>query len=894
MTDAPEPQLQILEAALLEAQESLQASKLLNEKQTAELNAKELLLARKNERIEELLQSARDRETQIGVKNGEIVLLTTRLTSLETEIRDLQDQLRKEEEEFSMICAALEAKEKALAKQAQQVESSTDSETQLRKELDRAQVMIRRLERNVQDAHPEQADACLSPRSFHENQLIQLRDDAIQAKTREVWLLMGQNDQLRVQMDALEGAMQDLQANFMANENEVARKQRKIEKLEAEMDALQASRIQAEGREKAMEIATTQNAKLLQALEAQEYVNEELQERALRAERDCEQLRSTHRSYLEKSAVNEVEVMHKTREAEEKNNIVNGLQEKLQRERRSLQEELSSARLNFQLEIEKMQSELIMRRNKQYELTLKLQDVEARYHDAGDALETTTERLQATQCRMEELELVLQDALEWKRQLETTLATQKLEAAKVSSDQTKRLVSIEKEATVLKAQLRELTESMAKKISHEKHMELQLREAKQRVEAERNLASEQKERIRRLVQELTRESQARAELELEQQLVREQMDSLRHQMEVAMRDAVSQQRKIEEKSKSWADKHDQLAKECALAEAGKCKLVQKYAEAFKVAVTANSTHIISLWSSSGSLDLRECSLIDQDLRHLLRMLEGAPSSLTYVDLRSNRLTFDGMRVLLQFAQKTLQARASQSIGAGSYAPSLREIDLRQNFISIDGIRLVASGLGHGGTDVANSTSNLSYGSPSLQTTSSLVKHVVVANDGRIECFAPPSSEVSGKEPILVINITSNFDPDMLAAEMRKRSRRTKPVDIGNNNAPQSCAVAKNSATGKDPLEEIYGVDLVNEFLGSGNKFLSSSMSQAGNNSNSMGRRKSISTKLDKPTEQAGSTGLQPRSSTPTLVSYSTTDRSGSIPVLSPRIAPTSSLPRLSG
>ncbi|KAF1328510.1 hypothetical protein FI667_g6755, partial [Globisporangium splendens] len=242
--EAPSRVLQ-LEADLIELNETAHAFKLLNEKQTAELNAKEILLARKQERVDELVQQLQTRDAQLENLRSELLSRDARIKDLLAQVDELQDQLKKDEEDFFMVTAALESQELVVAKRNQEIAAVNDREQQLRKELDRAQVIIRRLEKNVEELHPEQADACLSPRSFHENQLIQLRDDAITAKTREVWLLTCQNDQLRVQLDDLEVAMEQLQTSYISKENDVARKQRKIDKLEMEIDALQVSKSQA-------------------------------------------------------------------------------------------------------------------------------------------------------------------------------------------------------------------------------------------------------------------------------------------------------------------------------------------------------------------------------------------------------------------------------------------------------------------------------------------------------------------------------------------------------------------------------------------------------------------------------------------------------------------------
>uniref|UniRef100_K3WT19 Uncharacterized protein n=1 Tax=Globisporangium ultimum (strain ATCC 200006 / CBS 805.95 / DAOM BR144) TaxID=431595 RepID=K3WT19_GLOUD len=649
--EAPSRVLQ-LEANLVELNEAAHAFKLLNEKQTAELNAKEILLARKQDHVDELVQQLQTRDAQLESLRSELLSRDAHIRDLLAQVDELQDQLKKDEEDFSMVTAALEAQEIVVTKKNQEIAMINDCEQQLRKELDRAQVIIRRLEKNVEELHPEQADACLSPRSFHENQLIQLRDDAITAKTREVWLLTGQNDQLRVQLDDLETAMEQLQTSYISKENDMARKQRKIDKLEMEIDALQVSKSQAQGREKAMEIATTQNAKLLQALEAQERMTEATTERADRTERECEQLRQSLHAFLEKSAASDVEAIHKTKQAEEKTAIVTTLQEKLQRERKALQQELSNARMHSQLEIEKIQSELVMRRNKQYELTLKLQDVEARLHDTSDAAETAGEQLLATRCRMEELECVLHDALQWKQQLEDKVAADATEAARAQETHAKQLHETQSEIAILTAQLQELKQGLVKKLAQEKYLERQAVEFKQLVESKDAFVREQNERIHRLVQEVNREAQTRAEVELEKQLLHDQLDTCRKQMVSTLQEAADQTRRAQENTKRIATKFEQLEIEYLKEQTGKSKLVVLFADAFTAAgVALAETNSRSAWATSQCLDLRECWLADHDLLPLLRMLEHAPESLTRVDLRSNRITQDGMRSFALFAKK---------------------------------------------------------------------------------------------------------------------------------------------------------------------------------------------------------------------------------------------------
>ncbi|ETN07805.1 hypothetical protein PPTG_13110 [Phytophthora nicotianae INRA-310] len=901
-SEAVQARIQQLTLIIVDLDDAAQAFKLLAEKQAAEINAKEILLARKTEYVDELLEQINTLTMRLDAKTNETQVMETRMHKVSAQMEELREQVKKDEEDFAMVCAALDSREQTLVKKNGELTVAIEKEKQLRKEIDRHQGVIRRLEKNVEELQPEKADACLSPRSFHENQLIRLRDDAIEAKTREVWLLSGQNDQLRVQLDELEAALEQLQRNVISKENDIVRRQRKIDRLEAEIDALQVSRSQAEGREKAMEIATTQNEKLLQALEAQERNTEELKARLDDRERECEQLRSSHRDHIERSAESEVEVLHRTRQAEEKASAVGALQEKLHRERKFLQEELSSSHLNHQMEIEKLQGELVKRRNKQYELTLKLQDVETRLHEAVDRRENAEEQLMAAQCRMQELERVLRDSLGCKKQLETQLSSQKASDFQEFEKQSKILIGAKNEIRGLQKQLEEMKEAITKRVALEKQQELRNRETRQLLSAQEALTLEQRERIHRLVKDVNRESQARAALELEKTLMRDQLEALRRQSESNVLECLGQKKQIQDKRQRLAEKFTELTTEFHTLQTAKSKLVNKYADIFGKAVSSNGI----VWPSSDCLELRECWLVDDDLRPILKVLDSEGlGRLKRVDLRYNRITSEGMGRLLVFLKKLVVGLVNVEINMAK----IREIDLRHNCVSLDGVRVVAKGLE---TLI-----------PSKSTTNGLngLKSVTVTDDGRIEVFARDNNrsgstsygveDTVSAAPILVVNISENVDADWLIAESRRfqaeSRRRGKDSDdpaASNNNRGNGAAQLLKDAlfSSRDKcLEEIYGVDLVRAFMGE---------SESGNSTKTgVTKRKSMST--DNPARLLSPT-LSPmygdRTSSPKRIE-SASPRTGlcssidQLPTLaicnrdsgtSPRSSSSLSLPRLSG
>jgi len=464
------------------------------------------------------------------------------------------------------------------------------------------------------------------------------------------------------------------------------------------------------------------------------------------------------------STSREVEVLHRTRQAQEKASAVNALQEKLRRERKLLQEELSSSHLTYQMEIQKVQSELVMRRNKQYELTLTLQQVEARLHEAVDRRDSAEEQLLAAQCWMQELERVLQDALEWKKQLENALAAQKQSATDSAEQQGKLLAGARREIAILQKQLEETKEAVAKRLALEKQQELRHRETKQLLSAQEALTLEQKERIHRLVKDAKREAQERAALETERTVLARQLEELRQQTESTIRECLEQKQRVQDKRQRLVETFMQLTAEFHAVQSAKSKLLCKYAEAFGRAVAASLVNGVT-WPTSDVLELRECWLTDDDLRPLLKLLESERvGRLQRVDLRYNRLTSEGVGRLSVFLKKLLAALVGADLNA---VDRIREIDLRQNCISLEGVRAVARAL----ETLCQSSNTASV--PGL-------KSVAVTDDGRIEVFgiakaaenrrgdasygtphaAPPA-------PLLVVDISSNVDEAWLVAESRR-------------------------------------------------------------------------------------------------------------------------------
>ena len=107
------------------------------------------------------------------------------------------------------------------------------------KELDRHKVIIRRQEKQIDTLTPDTEDVCLSARSFSEDMMISLRDEAIDAKEKQIALLNQQNENLLENLDSLESEIHKMQKDLVSKERIINKKQRYGEHLEHKIDKLE-------------------------------------------------------------------------------------------------------------------------------------------------------------------------------------------------------------------------------------------------------------------------------------------------------------------------------------------------------------------------------------------------------------------------------------------------------------------------------------------------------------------------------------------------------------------------------------------------------------------------------------------------------------------------------
>ncbi|OQR86823.1 rho-associated protein kinase [Achlya hypogyna] len=656
-------------------------------------------------------------------------------------VDNLQAQLQHSEGDFDALQAALDAKDKECKARGTECQNLVAQTTALQTEIDRLHVLLRRHEKAQLDrdaAKPVLADACLSARDYSENQLIALRDDAIAAKAKELALVTAANEALRVQLDAVEAEVEQLQATLSAKEMEVYRSTRRIDKLERQVTSLEATAKQAQGREFAIELSTKQNSQLLQCLQAQEAKTEALQEQVAALTLDLHHAKEASTTLKSASAAVEIEYQLKSKTVERQSSNLAATLEKVQREREKMRHELADLRQSTRLEVEAIQEELVLRRNKQYELTLKLQERESEVHEIRQQCESAQEALEATSTRMLHIERLYNDATRWRDDTKGVLSALEVSYAALQAKYTADTAALGRTQSALEAQILELKHGIEKLQSAALDAAAAKKAHAQTLEELGLEKSQLLDRIHRLVAETNRETKLRVSTEMDLKIVQEQVTRLQLESQTVLQACHKDHAALVDKAQQLQKQLDQLRAEYSLEQKGKTKLLY---------------HCYAIPPAS-SIAFNDCWLSDVELPYVAAYVAriGSEKGVTIVDLRSNRITDGGVPSLLAL----LKPRAASKVW------------LQDNYISPQGLRQLAAGIQAMGYDV------------------------LVSDHGFVEATAVDY-------PPLIVDVSGNKDASALVY-----TPSTLPVP--------SLGKHKLKKPPKDPLEDIYGVDLVQTLL----------------------------------------------------------------------------------
>ncbi|RHY25031.1 hypothetical protein DYB25_007732 [Aphanomyces astaci] len=458
-------------------------------------------LAQRDMVVHDLQQHVQD------LKNASADQVPSQLALQKATLDEVEGQLKTADAEFEALRATFEAKDTV----SYECIKLNELIVRLQNEASQLNVVIRRQDKQLQEKATATVttDACLSARDYSENQLISLRDDAIEAKAKELKLVTDANDGLRAQLDALE--------------------------IEVEIDV-------------------------------------ELKTKAL--ERQSQ-------------------------------NLTTSL-EKLQVEREGIREELSATRLKARVEVEGMQGELIQRRTKQYELTLKLHETESQLHTLRSTTEGLDEELQATRSRMHELDRLYADAKRWKADMTATLDAMSQENSHLQRTLAVDTKRFQVECAALHDQLKELERFVQTQAIQLGKADDAKTSAAQDMQKMNHQIEGMQERIHGLVAEANAETKRRVgvEMELTSQLLQASYNILGH--------------------------HKGHLVDCWLSDADLPILVRYFQ---------------ALDSPLDVLDLRSNRITDLGTKHLLLLLQPRRALFMSINLQENYISPQGIRLL---------------------------------------------------------------------------------------------------------------------------------------------------------------------------------------------------------------------------------------------------------
>ena len=635
---------------------------------------------------------------------------------MQIELDDCKETLLSEAEEFEALNACVLDRDALLVEKTAELLETNDTLSASQRECSRSNASVRRLTAKVETLTPETMDACLSARSFEENQLIQLRDEAISGKTKEVWLLTGENDRLRIQIDSIEEEMLRLQTDLVARDATIAKKERENAVVKKKVDELKLVGQQSKGRERAMEVAMTQNENLLKCLQAEEQEKSKLDEKCSTLGSELFLLKATHADHCQKAAVWEVEAQHKAKTAEIKTASLAHLEKKVFHERETLQKEMRDVRNACRVQLDAMQDELSARREKHYQMLSKVHEYENIIHHTRDSNETVHEELAACKERMVEMEKRMFEAKQWRIQMTTELQELSTLKSRNEAAYTQNIITATSEKVALQTQLTELQSAGQQAMRDQQLSDESLKSTRKIVSEKEASIEELKERVVRMVNEATKEGRARASSDLQFQAVTTQLEDVRSQMHKNIQVLRSTCADEKEKSSELSEMNENIHLQMALERKGKVRIVELYAN-----VLMNNTRNLS---GGGTLHLSDCVLHNDELSSILHVVfENV--QVERIDLRGNRLSDASIPVFSKLFTRQ---------------PPIQLVDLRRNCFTLSGIRSMANEIGK-----ANAWKTF---------------HVFVQMDGKIQVLTKPSEdENEGSEPLLVVDVRNN-SPDV--------------------------------------------------------------------------------------------------------------------------------------
>lgn len=315
-------------------------------------------------------------------------------------------------------------------------------------------------------------------------------------------------------------------------------------------------------KEKQLRIMTDQNSELLRLLESEESLTSGLQSEVAELRAELDEIRQKHGALLTTAKTHEELATKAAREGQLRAEEIR----LLRAETEQLKQQNAELKMKTQVEVEALQEQLRVRKEKQYQLLEKLQAQEESKRQAEDQVAGMEEQLRALHARNIELETQLQVEARKVQNLEDVNKELQVENGnmynqnkdlqlKIEKSERERL-RMEAEARDSGEQLREMAEKVFQLLERLKLAELGKTKAMEALKKkEQDMVGLQKKNAR-LIKESTEEGRARVKAELDVKVLQDQVRTLKQHNQ-----ALAQKSKEEAAAKVKAQEEAQQLEE---------------------------------------------------------------------------------------------------------------------------------------------------------------------------------------------------------------------------------------------------------------------------------------------------------------------------------------------
>eukprot|EP01038_Epipyxis_sp_PR26KG_P009467 gene9467-12754_t len=361
--------------------------------------------------------------------------------------------------------------------------------------------------------------------------------DALKMKDEQLKILSEQNASLLKTLDKLEEEANTIQLEKLAVEQENRSVRDSNFELQSKARAAEtlSKRMQTEvaDKEKQLRIMTDQNSELLRLLESEESLNGQLQSDVAELRSELDELRQKHSALLTTAKTHEELATKAAKEGQLRAEEIRLLRV----ETEQLKQQNTELKMKTQVEVESLQEQLRVRKEKQYQLLEKLQSQEEAKRQAEDHVAGMEEQLRGLHAKNIDLETQIKVESRAKFNFEETNKDLQIENGNLlnqNKDLQSKIEKSEKERIRMEAEardsgekLREMAEKLFSLLERLKLSELGKTKAMDALKKkEQDMVSLQKKNAR-LIKESTDESKSRVQAELDIKVLQDQVRVLK-------------------------------------------------------------------------------------------------------------------------------------------------------------------------------------------------------------------------------------------------------------------------------------------------------------------------------------------------------------------------------